>query len=67
MPHFGFEAYRNGFFGELLHGSGRILVPQGGSVEKMTKMRLSTQFSRIQDMRAAQARREQLRCRCGKL
>jgi hypothetical protein len=37
MAHFGFEAYRKGFFGELLHGAWRILAMGVGSVEKMTK------------------------------
>jgi hypothetical protein len=37
MTHFGFEAYRQGFFGELLHGRGRFLAIGVGSVEKMTK------------------------------
>ncbi len=37
MPHFGFEADRQGFFGELLHGRGRILAIEVESIEKMTK------------------------------
>ncbi|HET9750111.1 MAG TPA: hypothetical protein VFS06_12480 [Casimicrobiaceae bacterium] len=55
MAHFGFEAYRQGFFGELLHGRGRFLANGVGSVEKMTKTarlatlcRLATRLERLQ-------------------
>jgi hypothetical protein len=44
MPHFGFEAYRQGFFGELLHGRGRILAVGMESIEKMTK---SSRFATV--------------------
>jgi hypothetical protein len=32
MAHLGLEAYRNGFFGELLHGRDRILAGGGSGV-----------------------------------